>query len=150
MAQLMETLNKCQTELEDGCLLDSHEYLYERYFEVRETPKRGRKVTLKHGAIDGYINGRSGYWVLLSTNEKNGPKALSQYRSRNDIELHFDDMKNLMDCNRLRVHSDDVMKGRIFINFLALIVVNELKRFIAAIPAKDRKYWNHQMILHKV
>jgi hypothetical protein len=59
-------------------------------------------------------------------------------------------MKNLMDCNRIRVHSDDVMQGRIFINFLAMIVVNELKRFIAAIPAKERKYWNYQRILHKV
>ena len=85
VAHLMETLNKCQVELEDGSLLESHEYLYKQYFEVKETPKRGRKVTLKHDAIDDYINGQSGYWVLLSTNEKNGPKALSQYRTRNNI-----------------------------------------------------------------
>jgi hypothetical protein len=42
------------------------------------------------------------------------------------------------------------MQGRIFINFLTMIIVNELKNFIAAIPAKERKYWNHKMILHKV
>jgi len=59
-------------------------------------------------------------------------------------------MKNLMDCNRLRVHSAKVMQGRIFINFLTLIVVNELKRFIALIPAKKRKYWNSKEILNKV
>jgi len=100
--------------------------------------------------VDAYISGHSGYWVLLTTHEKDTAKALFHYRQRNTIELHFDDMKNLMDCNRLRVHSEDVMQARVFINFLAMIVVNELKRSIAAIPAKERKYWNYQMILHKV
>jgi transposase len=150
VARLMETLKKCKAELEEESLLKSHEHLYKRYFEVKETPKQGRKVILKSEAVDDYISGQSAYWVLLSTNEKDTAKALAQYRTRNDIELHFDDMKNLMDCNRIRVHSDDVMQGRIFINFLAMIVVNELKRFIAAIPAKERKYWNYQRILHKV
>lgn len=150
IASLMATLNTCKVELEDENPIKSHESLYERYFEVKDTPKRGRKVILRHEAIDEYISGHSGYWMLLSSNEKDTAKALSQYRSRNDIELHFDDMKNLMDCKRIRVHSDDVMQGRIFINFLAMIVVNELKRFLSAIPAKERNYWNHQMILHKV
>ncbi len=36
---------------------------------------------------------------------------------RNDIELLFDDMKNIIDRNRLRVHTEQVMKGRLFINF---------------------------------
>ena len=150
IASLMATLNTCKVELEDENPIKSHESLYERYFEVKDTPKRGRKVILRHEAVDEYISGHSGYWMLLSSNEKDTAKALSQYRSRNDIELHFDDMKNLMDCKRIRVHSDDVMQGRIFINFLAMIVVNELKRFLSAIPAKERNYWNHQMILNKV
>jgi len=149
IARLMETLKKCQDELEDGRLLKSREYLYERYFEVKDTPKRGRRVILKEDEVDAYISGHSGYWMLLSTNEKDTAKALFQYRQRN-IELHFDDMKNLMDCNRLRVHSADVMQGRIFINFLTMIVLNELKRFIASIPAKKRKYWNFKEILNKV
>ncbi|MDA3835338.1 MAG: transposase, partial [Spirochaetales bacterium] len=150
VARLMETLKKCQDDLEDGRMLKSREYLYERYFEVKETPKRGRKVILKEKEVDAYISGHSGYWLLLSTNEKDTARALFQYRQRNNIELHFDDMKNLMDCNRIRVHSEDVMQGRVFINFLTMIVVTELKRFIASIPAKERKYWNHKMILHKV
>ena len=150
VARLMETLKKCQDELEDERLFKSREHYYERYFEVKETPKRGRKVTLKEDEVDAYINGHSGYWVLLSTHEKDTAKALFHYRQRNNIELHFDDLKNLTDCKRLRVHSEDVMQGRVFINFLAMIVINELKRFIAAIPAKERKYWNHKMILHKV
>jgi len=150
VARLMETLMKCQHDLEEDKKLKSRQHYYDRYFEVKETPKRGRKVILKDSEVEAYINGQSSYWVLLSNNEKDTAKALNQYRQRNNIELHFDDMKNLMDCNRIRVHSEDVMQGRIFINFLTMIIVNELKSFIAAIPAKDRKYWNHKMILHKV
>jgi len=150
IAHLMETLKKCKDDLEGESPIKSRQHLYKRYFQVKDTPKRGRKVILKEDEVDAYISGHSGYWVLLSTNEKDTTKALLQYRQRNNIELHFDDMKNLMDCNRLRVHSAEVMQGRIFINFLTLIVVNELKRFIALIPAKERKYWNSKEILNKV
>jgi transposase len=150
VARLMKTLMKCQHDLEENKKLKSRKHYYERYFEVKDTPKRGRRVILKDDEVEAYINGQSSYWVLLSNNEKDTAKALYQYRQRNNIELHFDDMKNLMDCNRIRVHSQDVMQGRIFINFLTMIIVNELKNFIAAIPAKERKYWNHKMILHKV
>lgn len=113
IARLMRTLKKCQDELEDGRLLKSREYLYERYFEVKNTPKRGRMVILKEDEVEAYISGHSGYWVLLSTNEKDTAKALFLYRQRNNIELHLDDMKNLMDCNRLQVHSEDVMQGQV-------------------------------------
>ena len=63
--------------------------------------------------------------MFLSTNEKDTAKPLAQYRTCNDIELHFDDMKNFMDCNRIRIPSDDVMQGWIFINFLAAIPTKE-------------------------
>ena len=87
---------------------------------------------------------------MLSNAEKDASEALSHYRQRNGIELLFDDMKNIMDCNRLRVHSDGVMQGRLFINFLTLVLLTELKESISSIPAKDRKYWNHREILDKV
>jgi transposase len=150
VARLMDMLKKCQDDLEEGSLLKSREHYYERYFEIQETPVRGRKVILREDEVDAYINGYSGYWLLLSSHEKDGPKALSHYRMRNNIELHFDDLKNTLDCDRIRVHSADVMQGRIFINFLSMIIINELKRRVAAIPAKKRKYWNYRMMLGKV
>ena len=150
IAHLMNTLKKCQDDLETGILLKGREHYYERYFEVKETPIRGRKVTLKEDEVDAYINGYSGYWVLLSSHEKEAQKALCHYRMRNNIELHFDDLKNTLDCNRIRVHSADVMQGRIFINFLAMIIINELKGMLATIPAKERNYWNLKMVLNKV
>lgn len=64
---------------------------------------RGRKVILEEAAVDAYINGCSGLWIILTNTEKDASKALDYYNRRCvcDIEFHFDDMKNLLDCNRL-------------------------------------------------
>jgi len=51
--------------------------------------------------------------------------------------------------HRLRVHTEQVMKGRLFINFITLIILTALKERIKLIPAKQRKYWNHREILDK-
>jgi Transposase len=146
----MSRLEKCRAELEDGVLIERNKKFYESYFLVKETPKRGRKVDVNGKAVNDFLNGASCYWVLLSNTEKDAATALSHYRMRNDIELQFDDLKNSIDCNRLRTHSESTMKGKIFICFLSLIVLNELKKEVSAIPPQDRKYWNWKEILAKV
>ena len=75
--------------------------------------------------------------MLYTDAEKDPTEALYAYRQRNDIELLFDDMKNIIDCNRLRLHIEQVIKGRIFINFITLIVLTALKEHIKLIPARE-------------
>ena len=150
VARLMRKLQQCMVELELQQPIKNNQSYYDRYFEVKETPKRGRKVLLKDEEVQSFIDGQSGYWVLYTNAEKDPAEALYAYRQRNDIELLFDDMKNIIDCNRLRVHTEQVMKGRLFINFVTLIILTALKERIKQIPAKQRKYWNHREILDKV
>jgi transposase len=150
IASLMIKLNQCKDELEADEPVKNHTSYYRRYFEVKETPKRGRRVILKEDEVQAFIEGQSGFWVLYSNAEKDPAAALSAYRQRNNIELLFDDMKNLVDCNRLRVHSEQVMLGRLFVNFVALIILTSLKERIKQIPGKDRKYWNYREFLDKV
>ena len=69
---------------------------------------------------------------------------------RNDIELQFDDFKNTIDCKRLRTHNESTMRGKAFICFLSLIVLNELKKEVAAIPAQERNHWSWKEMLKKV
>lgn len=77
----------------------------------------------------------------IDTNaEKNPSEALYTNRQRNDIELLFNDMKNLIDCHRLRVYTDKLMQGRLFVNFIPLIVLTARKGLINFIPAKQRKH----------
>ncbi len=150
VARLMERLQRCKVELDADEPIKNNQSYYDRYFEIKDTPKRGRKVFLKDKEVQAYINGQSGFWVLYTNAEKDPVKALNAYRQRNDIELLFDDMKNLIDCNRLRVHTDKVMQGRLFVNFITLIILTALKERIKLIPAKQRKHWNYKEILDKV
>ena len=150
VARLMERLQKCKAELDANEPIKYNQSYYKRYFEVKETPKRGRRVILKDQEVQAFIDGQSGFWVLYTNAEKDPVQALYAYRQRNDIELLFDDMKNLVDCNRLRVHTDKVMQGRLFVNFITLIILTALKERIKLIPAKQRKHWNYKELLDKV
>ncbi|MDI9470850.1 MAG: hypothetical protein QM296_11710 [Bacillota bacterium] len=49
-------------------------------------------------------------------------------RRRDGIKAGYDNMKNHLDCYRLRIHSDQAMKGKFFIAFLAQILYAELSR----------------------
>lgn len=146
----MTRLEKCRVELETEKPLDKNKKFYDTCFTVKETPKRGRKVTVNSEAVNDFLNGESCYWVLISNTEKNAATALSHYRMRNDIELQFDDLKNTIDCKRLRVHKESTMRGKVFICFLSLIILNELKREVSAVPAPERNHWSWKEMLKKV
>ena len=116
---------------------------------MKDTPKRGRRVLLNEKAVDEYINNCSGYWVILTNTEKDAAMAIDHYNRRIDIEQHFDDMKNLLDCNRLNVHCEQTRKGRLFVNFIAQILLNNLRSRIQAISPKERNYWDMKDFLNK-
>ena len=53
--------------------------------------------------------------------------SLEIYRSKDAVEKNFDDLKNDLDMKRLRIHTQSTMDGRIFIQFIALILITKLK-----------------------
>ena len=149
-AGFMEKLAACMDELAAGKEYEAHRGLYDRYFVVKETPKRGRRVVYNDAALKEYLDSDSCYWVLMGTGKRTAAEALSEYRKRNGVELSFDDVKNLLDLNRLRNHSDATIRGKIFVNFIALILLSSLRRTVDAIPPKDRQYWSESDMLDKV
>ena len=149
-ADFMKKLAACMDELVSGVTYDAHKELYDKYFIVRETPKRGRKVVYNDAALKEYLESDSCYWVLMGTEKRTAREALAVYRERNRVELSFDDLKNLLDLNRLRSHSDATVRGKIFVNFIALILLSSLRKTVDAIPAKDRKHWSESDMLDKV
>ena len=88
--------------------------------------------------------------VMMGTEKKDAPEALFEYRDRDGVELGFDNLKNLLDLNRLRSHSDANVRGKIFINFIALVILSALLRTVDAIPEKGRRYWSESDMLDKV
>ena len=141
---------KYKDELEAGTEYEKNKDIYERYFTVKETPKRGRKVDYNHQAIEDFINNDSCYWVLMSTTQKDKKKALLEYRDRNGVEVNLDDVKNSMDLRRMRNHSERTIKGKIFVIFIALILLTKLRVMVQSTPQKDRHYWTERDFLEKV
>lgn len=151
IASFMQKMRVLKDELEDGGKpIESHKSLYDRYFIIKNTPVRGRRVSYNDQAIQDFINNDSCYWVLLSTATKTASEALEQYRERNGVELYFDDEKNLLDLRRLKNHSAQTVKGKIFVTFIALIILAQLRMMVDQVDKKKRKYWSEQDMLRKV
>ena len=62
----------------------------------------------------------NGFFTLVSNSEKNTFSALTKYRKREYIENHFRLSKQSADGNRLRVWDADVLRGRMFVQFVTL------------------------------
>jgi transposase len=116
-----------KTELETGKTIKKHEELYERYFNIKETPKRGRKIEFNDTAIQKHRKRYSGFFCIISNKIKSSEEALRVYRAKDAVENCFDDLKNHLDMKRLRVHSASAMDSRLFIQFLALIYVSAIR-----------------------
>lgn len=128
-------------ELVSGNLCKAHQKDYERFFIVKETPKRGRKVEYNQPAIDKYRKNTSGWFVMATNDIKDPIRALEIYRMKDAVEKHFDDLKNDLDMKRLRIHSSAAMDGRIFIQYIALILSAQIRN----VMNKHGWFKNHNM-----
>ena len=118
----------CKEELESGKPRAEHQELYDSFFVITATPVRGKKVSYNTDAVSQYINRYAGFQALLTTRIKDPLEALRVYRDKDVVEKCFDDLKNLLDMRRLRMHSIDTVDGRLFVQFIALVLMSELRR----------------------
>ena len=95
---------------------------FEKYIKVsRKKYARTRSVEYDTDMIAQHRNKYAGYICFL-TNDKTietAEDALAEYSTRDYIEKDFDEMKNNLDMNRLRVHTDERMRARLFLQFIA-------------------------------
>ncbi len=57
-------------------------------------------------------------------------KILNIYRTKDVVEKSFDNIKNELDLEKLRIHSDKAMEGRILIGFIALIITSYIRKIM--------------------
>lgn len=117
-------------ELSFGNTVKEHQKDYERFFIIKEMPKRGRKIEYNQEAIDTYRKNSIGWFVLATNDIKDSVRALEIYRMKDAVEKHFDDLKNDLDMKRLRIHSSAAMDGRLFIQYIALILSSQIKNIM--------------------
>ncbi len=122
-------LGKLENELLSNKLNREHEKLYNKYFEVKSTPKRGITVTPKNETIEAASH-YHGYFVLLSNEVKDPIEALSLYRNKDVVEKAFGNLKDRLSLRRTGVSSDASLDGKLFVQFVALIYLSYVKKMM--------------------
>ncbi len=125
--KLNRLLHTLQMELESGKENPKHEKLYTTYFEVTRTPVRGSTVVAKEEAI-AEIKKNYGYFALLSNDIKDPIEALEIYRNKDLVEKAFGNLKERLNLRRLSVSSERSLDGKLFVEFLALIILSYIKK----------------------
>jgi transposase len=128
-----------------------HQSDYKKYLIItKKATEQGEKVeavNFNHEAIEA-ARKRFGKFCLMSSNEGNALEVLRIYRDREVVESHFDDLKNTLDSNRFRVHTSQAMKSRIFLQFLALILTNYIRKKVREVA--ELKHFSMRELVKKL
>lgn len=119
-------LQQWEHDLRTNQLKEAHQSHYKMYFKVTKKEEKVTSVTLKEEAVEAKL-AYAGYFVLLSNSRMNSWEVLSHYRDKDQVEKAFMNLKVRLNMRRLRVSSERGLEGKIFVQYLALILVSELK-----------------------
>ena len=112
-------------ELQSGKLVEGHKNAYSQFFEIKETPVRGRQVYYKEDEIKAarrYL----GYFALITNEKMDAFTALHLYRIKDIVEKAFGNIKDRLNMRCLLAKSEKDLDGKIFAEFIALILISHL------------------------
>jgi len=84
----------------------------------------------KKDQIEKAMNRMGKMCLITNRTDLGKEEALSLYKRRNEIERLFDVLKNEIDGNRIRNHSDEAMAGKLFILFVTLVLYASLDKLM--------------------
>ena len=113
------------SELLENKPVDSHKKAYEKFFEVKDTPVRGRQVYCKEDEIKAARH-HFGYFALITNEKMDAFTALHLYRMKDIVEKAFGNIKDRLNMRRLLAKSERNLDGKIFTEFIALILISHL------------------------
>ena len=103
-----------------------------RLLRVVGEPDGDWRIERKAKAIARQLN-RLGYILIITDDvELAGLETLSTYRSRDAVEKLFDNLKNALELDRLRVHSAETAEGKLFVALIAMMLHSLLQKSLAA------------------
>ena len=134
-------------ELIENRRIEGHEKAYHEFFEVKNTPKRGIQVTYKEDAIRA-ARKYMGYFALVTNEKMDAFTALHLYRMKDIVEKGFGNMKERLNMRRLLTSSERSLDGKIFTEFVALILISYLDHKMK--KADLYKQYTFQQLLDKL
>ena len=124
---LEDKITALRHELLDGKRVPEHEAQYKKYFIEKETPSRGRSVTLNDDVVRK-ARTYYGYFALVSNAKMDAITALETYRNRDLVEKAFGNLKERLNLRRTLVSSETSLSGKLFVEFVALIYLSYIKK----------------------
>ena len=104
-----------------------HEKLYKKYFEIKSTPVRGVRVTVKEDAVME-AKRYYGFFALMSNDKMDSMTALALYRNKDLVEKAFGNLKERLNFRRTLVSSEQSLNGKLFVEFVALIYTSYINK----------------------
>jgi len=120
-------LHALREELVSGNYVEQHQQLYDKYFTVKTTPKRGTQVEVKTDTV-AREKRCLGFFALISNETMTAIEALDLYRNKDVIEKAFGNLKERLNMRRALVSSEESLEGKLFVEFVALIYLSELQK----------------------
>ena len=116
-------------EMRKNATIEPQKYVddpyYKKFLNIRKSAKSGYTVTVRDDAVeDAYKH--AGWLVIVSNQIASAEEALRIYRAKDVVEKGFQRLKNSLDLGRLRVHGDMAMQNKVFIGFIALILISQI------------------------
>ncbi|MDP3058584.1 MAG: IS1634 family transposase [bacterium] len=116
-----------RNELESDKRNPEHEAQYKKYFEIKTTPKRGTRATVKEEATRK-AKRYFGFFVLMTNEKMDATGALETYRNKDLVEKAFGNLKERLNLRRTLVSSEQSLEGKLFVQFVALIYLSYIKK----------------------
>jgi len=95
----------------------------EKYLLIRE----GKPVQINENVLERELE-TNGWFLILGNGNLTAQKAYDIYRKKDVVEKAFMKYKNLLGFDRLRVHTDERMKNKLFIGFISIILVSYIHK----------------------
>lgn len=134
-----------------------------KYLNIRksEHTQTGYTINIREEMVAQKLE-TAGWLVILSNDVVDSKHAMRIYRQKDVVEKGFWRLKTQLDLGRLRVHRDDSMQNKIFIGFVALILMSyihtvmfdqglyknmTIKKMLMTLTKLKVQYINNQRIL---
>lgn len=137
VVDLMAKIKKLRMQLETGEITASRREL-SAYFTLSINDRDEITGFRENRELVTEAMNRCGFFALLtSEKELDSAQVLSIYRKKDKVEKSFNNLKDRLSLRRTRCSSDDSLNGKIFVQFIALILVSYIKKMM-----KEKQLYN--------
>lgn len=142
--QLAELLERKQGEIGYECPRPICHY-FEPIYYTKTNLKTFVSAMERNDVINKEIQ-LCGYFVLITSSKMTASEALEQYKSRDASEKLFRGDKSYLGNHSYRVHSSESVTNKIFIEFVALIIRNQIYTLLKDQMKKNKKKDNYMTV----